>query len=484
MLGFLLLGAFHSTESTSRSLNGRTCSLTCDSACARCTEKTIVNGGVNVKIDLSGCKGGESMSWMCCRNSGCNILDCDGEKSMPAKCDEVTWATYFVPDGEDRVLVQIHDGAMAGNMTCSSGTCCGGAGTSCNNGVSGVCNQYVELSSCPNGENFGGGGGSGCTFDEDCPASYDCATGVCVNGQCTVTAVTDSRVCRASSGPCDVAETCDGVSFDCPEDRLSASGVVCRAANGICDREEVCNGTSTECPMDAFKGVETVCRSVNGVCDVEETCNGTSAACPQDVFMGSDVVCRASDGACDKEELCTGVSVDCPENAYWGTETVCREAVYSVDGTTCDVEERCSGNSVDCPADSFKSVGSVCRESQDKCDVVDSCAGGRDCPEDLRKDTGYTYKCGTTCFLCSVKPSELELVSKNSFKLDGCGTGSCGTFVHLDWPSCMNKCIAGLCPNNRGLSNAIFATCERDTGAWNCTKKVEVSSVMQFPICG
>src|SRR5262245_46135250 len=70
----------------------------------------------------------------------------------------------------------------------------------------------------------------------------------------------------------------------CAPDCLSfiPAGTVCRSAAGVCDLEETCDGTSADCPADAFEASTTVCRSSAGVCDIVESCTGTDAACPPD----------------------------------------------------------------------------------------------------------------------------------------------------------------------------------------------------------
>ena len=122
-------------------------------------------------------------------------------------------------------------------------------------------------------------------------------------------------VCRVSSGPCDVVETCDGLSTVCPLDRFLAKGEVCRPKAGDCDREETCSGTSADCPADIFLAKGATCRAaVSDLCDVAEYCAGTGPACPVDQFGPAGVLCRAStDGdVCDPPEYCTGKSNQCP----------------------------------------------------------------------------------------------------------------------------------------------------------------------------
>src|SRR5262249_51859112 len=68
-----------------------------------------------------------------------------------------------------------------------------------------------------------------------------------------------------ASGPCDVAETCDGVGNDCPADILRDASSVCRPAQGDCDVAEHCTGSAPSCPEDRSKvGVEAL------TCQVDE----------------------------------------------------------------------------------------------------------------------------------------------------------------------------------------------------------------------
>ena len=152
-------------------------------------------------------------------------------------------------------------------------------------------------------------------------AYRDVAVGICAPGGVIQPAGT---VCRVAAGPCDVDETCDGVTADCPADKLAAAGTSCRASAGDCDVAETCAGTSAFCPTDGFKQAGTVCRAAAGVCDVAESCTGTNATCPVDSLAASSTVCRASTDSnkCDPAESCTGSSVSCPTDVVYTAPTV------------------------------------------------------------------------------------------------------------------------------------------------------------------
>jgi fibronectin type 3 domain-containing protein len=139
----------------------------------------------------------------------------------------------------------------------------------------------------------------------------DVMVGICATGGSLKPAGTP---CRPAAGPCDIAETCDGLNPDCPADKLEAAGKECRAAAGDCDIAETCSGLSGDCPADGFKQTGTVCRAAAGVCDYAETCPGDSATCPNDSLKQSSAVCRDATNTCDPAENCTGLSASCPQD--------------------------------------------------------------------------------------------------------------------------------------------------------------------------
>jgi hypothetical protein len=61
-----------------------------------------------------------------------------------------------------------------------------------------------------------------------------------------------------------------------------AGGTECRGSAGICDLGESCDGLSPDCPDEAFVAAGTECRSPAGICDALEACDGASAFCPDD----------------------------------------------------------------------------------------------------------------------------------------------------------------------------------------------------------
>jgi cysteine-rich repeat protein len=208
----------------------------------------------------------------------------------------------------------------------------------------------------------------------------NCDDGGTANGDCCSSSClfdSSTSVCRASAGPCDVAEHCTGASATCPANAFQPSTLQCRAAAGPCDVAEFCTGTSAPCPADVKS--TALCRAPVGPCDAAESCDGAGNTCPPDALEPTTHVCRGPAGPCDAPERCSGTGIDCPPDALEPSTVVCRAATGA-----CDVAESCTGGSIACPADGRAAAGSVCRPALDACDVPESCDGtGADCPPEF-----------------------------------------------------------------------------------------------------
>jgi fibronectin type 3 domain-containing protein len=149
-------------------------------------------------------------------------------------------------------------------------------------------------------------------------SSIDVPAGACLSSGKPLPAGT---VCRPAVDLCDVAESCDGTSADCPADKMAKAGASCRPTAGDCDIAETCDGTGPSCPADGFMRAGTVCRKVadGNLCDVPESCTGTSPTCPVDSVAAANTVCHASkdNNQCDPTEMCSGTSVTCPTDLHY-----------------------------------------------------------------------------------------------------------------------------------------------------------------------
>lgn len=356
----------------------------------------------------------------------------------------------------------------------------------------------------------------GCVPGLACTTERVCELGVteCVGGASVCApreAAPAGTACRAASGECDVAETCDGVSLTCPADAFAAAGASCaagicdglggcapctegapcstgnpcergaiacgaggasceaagpaaagtpcRAAADACDVAEVCDGASTTCPTDSFAASSVVCRAAIGPCDQAERCTGSAPACPADGVMPSSTVCRPASGACDAVERCDGASVACPPDALAAMGTTCRPAAGA-----CDLAEQCDGTSAACPTDRFATSG-VCRPTAGPCDVAESCNGsGPSCPPD-------GFRSGDVCRSGSGVCDPEERCSGSSASCPPNAYAPNGSNCGATWselgcgPVNVDYCQSGSCVHRGGYSGSspscgtIGATC-------------------------
>ena len=163
-------------------------------------------------------------------------------------------------------------------MICLHGTCetseCGdgfvdfGAGEACEPPDVDLCGPECTLT---------------CTSHEECADDRDCTEDSCdLDGTktCQNLLSPETTECRPSSGDCDVAELCDGISVDCASDAYAVPTTLCRPAAGGCDAPEYCTGHSADCPADGLMDEGAGCDDENpctypDACDAEGACVGT-----------------------------------------------------------------------------------------------------------------------------------------------------------------------------------------------------------------
>jgi uncharacterized delta-60 repeat protein len=98
-------------------------------------------------------------------------------------------------------------------------------------------------------------------------------------------------LCRPQTGECDVADLCSGSDATCP-DHVRAAGTPCGDDGLVCS-VDVCDGERKDCSHPAGnRGI--TCRTAAGPCDVAETCDGVSLECPEDRVEASCLPCTAS----------------------------------------------------------------------------------------------------------------------------------------------------------------------------------------------
>ncbi|MFN8544475.1 MAG: right-handed parallel beta-helix repeat-containing protein [Candidatus Binatia bacterium] len=149
--------------------------------------------------------------------------------------------------------------------------------------------------------------GNACTVDDHCDAAGRCVGGAplpCV-GECLTCDALMGCVPRPSVAACDDGDACT-VGDHCRGDGDvcvpgGAASCLGDCLTGACDRRQGCE------PMP----VGTTCRPAAGPCDVAETCDGRSAECPGDAFASPATVCRPAVDACDVADTCSGTVPTC-----------------------------------------------------------------------------------------------------------------------------------------------------------------------------
>ena len=166
---------------------------------------------------------------------------------------------------------------------------------------------------------------NGWTCQLETNAACSATDGCCDETTCSIAA--SGTVCRASLGPCDTAETCDGVSKSCPVDTVTQYGTACVDENGdagACWANE-CRNRDYKCQkIGPYHGG----KKASGTCPSYTTNHepGTSSAC---------LSTNALTWACfSRNDSCAAFDANYVTNAPLGFP--CGAATGGVHGDVCD----------------------------------------------------------------------------------------------------------------------------------------------------
>ena len=166
---------------------------------------------------------------------------------------------------------------------------------------------------------------NGWTCQLETNAACSATDGCCDETTCSIAA--SGTVCRASLGPCDTAETCDGVSKSCPVDTVTQYGTACVDENGdagACWANE-CRNRDYKCQkIGPYHGG----KKASGTCPSYTTNHepGTSSAC---------LSTNALKWACfSQNDSCAAFDANYVTNAPLGFP--CGAATGGVHGDVCD----------------------------------------------------------------------------------------------------------------------------------------------------
>ncbi|HSI03689.1 MAG: hypothetical protein ACAI38_19105 [Myxococcota bacterium] len=173
------------------------------------------------------------------------------------------------------------EGRCLDGYTCDPATnTCVTAGDACTTDAgTGGCLDALQRWSCVDGH----------LAIDSCDDVNPCTQDACSAGACENLVGNAGVTCRDANGPCDLIESCSGVSATCPADQLAPAGTPCRGTPSACDAVEICTGSSATCPADgpiADDGTP---------CGPASTCAGSSMTFP----------------TCDAGQCTGSASLDC-----------------------------------------------------------------------------------------------------------------------------------------------------------------------------
>lgn len=117
------------------------------------------------------------------------------------------------------------------------------------------------------------------------------------------TPVESGTICRISSGECDIAEKCDGISGTCPDDVFKLVDEPCGDSSETeCDKPDSCDGYGV-CRKNYVEEF-TACTDDGDDCNGPESCDGSGSCISQgpDVVCGDREICNPDNGECVCDE--------------------------------------------------------------------------------------------------------------------------------------------------------------------------------------
>ena len=272
----------------------------------------------------------------------------------------------------------------------STGTPCT-AGTQCQTGacVDGVC----CATSC--------GGGS----TSDCQACSVAAGGT-TDGTCTaLTApIASTVVCRASTGACDVADSCVAGQTACP-DAKAPNGTSCPSDGVACNGAEACSAGS--------------CTSQGLTCDDANACTSNTCAepggCAYPPISCDDANACTAD-SCSPATGCTHAAISCDDGNACTADSCSPVAGCLHVAISCDDSDACTADSCD--------AATGCGHAAVSCDDSDACTADACDPA-----TGCSHTAVAGCCLSAAQCDDGDPCTTDSCN----GSNAC---EHVANPSC------------------------------------------------
>jgi hypothetical protein len=448
----------------------------CDSATGVCSNP--------VKKDGTACVDGS----LCTQTDTCQAGNCTG--SNPVVCSALDQC--HDAGTCDATTGVCSDPAKTDNTPCddskactSADKCvkgvCGGAGVTCNDGISCTVDSCQEPSGCNYDQSK-----CGCAKDADCNDGNACngaetcnlGTLSCVAGTpVSCTGLDDAcnvGVCNSTTGACKATPRMDGTGCDdgnaCTKTDSCSAGV-CKGANPVtCSASDQCHDVGT---CDSKTGACTNPAKLDGSgCSDGNACTRTDA-CKSGACVGANpVTCSASD-QCHSAGTCDTTTGVCSNPVRTGS---CNDGDKCTQTDTCAAGKCVGSNPVVCAAsDQCHDVGTcvsstgVCTnpakadgtscDDANACTKTDTCQTGACKGSDLVtcKSLGQCYKvgtCDTASGLCSNPFADTTTTCNDGNacttgeKCDGKGTCTGGGAVICQPPA--DVCQTNVCNSQVG----------------------------------
>lgn len=282
--------------------------------------------------------------------TGANVVVRNAGSSWQVFAHETGHTFGAVHDCEDQACAQQLD---------ASSQCCPLSSSACNAGAKYIMNPYAKNTMTEFSE---------CTIGNICSAiGKNSIKSTCLSDNRGVVTISGSQ---CGNGIVEGDEECDCGDEKSCSDNACCDAKTCKfKGSAVCD-----DANDSCCDKCQFAAADTVCRASTGECDIAETCSGTSSSCPDNKYKddGSSCGAKGQDLSCASGQ-CTSRDYQCRTvigsmlntNDTWACDNtdkpscslVCgapslqqsmgvRECIWMnqnyLDGTPCDAGGRCS----------------------------------------------------------------------------------------------------------------------------------------------
>ncbi|OQE43406.1 hypothetical protein PENCOP_c003G04879 [Penicillium coprophilum] len=270
-----------------------------------------------------------------------------------------TWQIFAHETGHTFGAVHDCDESGCKDKLESSSQCCPLSSSTCDAGAKYIMNPYAQNTMTKFSE---------CTIGNICSAiGKNSIKSSCLSDNRGVVTISGSQ---CGNGIVEAGEDCDCGDEESCADNSCCDPKTCKFKdNSVCD-----DSNDSCCSQCQFASADTICRASTGECDIAETCSGTSSSCPSNKYKDDGAACGEKDqklscasGQCTSRDyqcrtvigsmLSTNESWACGNTGYPSCSLICgapslphtfgTTECYNMqqnylDGTPCDAGGRCS----------------------------------------------------------------------------------------------------------------------------------------------